>query len=112
MPGSKLKKTLFRTGVIFNLLQLVLLKYASFTIDPIFQVFNTNFYVSKISEIVIVFTFLPSCKSVLIAFKTLLFFSDVNIPSCISDALKRKKLGLKMIYESKLCSADFIISLF
>lgn len=55
MPGSRLKKTLFRTGVIFNLLQLVLLKYASFTIDPIFQVFNTNFYVSKISEIVIPF---------------------------------------------------------
>lgn len=53
IPGSGFKKTLFRAGIVFNLLQLVVLKYASFAIDPALQVFNLNFSVSKLSEIII-----------------------------------------------------------
>jgi alginate O-acetyltransferase complex protein AlgI len=50
---SKLKKTLLRIGIAFNLVQLVVLKYASFTIDPIFKVFGSNYVVSRISEIIV-----------------------------------------------------------
>jgi len=53
LPDSKNKIALFRTGLIINLTQLVLLRYSSFAIDPIFQVFNSNFEVSRISEIII-----------------------------------------------------------
>lgn len=50
---SKYKKALFRTGIIINLSQLFILKYASFAIDPIFQIFNSNIHVSKLSEIIV-----------------------------------------------------------
>lgn len=50
---TKYKKSLFRTGIIINLSQLVILKYASFTIDPIFKVFNSDIMISRISEILI-----------------------------------------------------------
>jgi alginate O-acetyltransferase complex protein AlgI len=53
IANSKYKKVLFRTGIIINLTQLVLLKYASFAIDPVFQVFNSTILVSKLSEIII-----------------------------------------------------------
>jgi len=50
---SSSKKTLFRLGIIFNLSQLVLLKYASFTFNPIFEILNVDINVSRISEIII-----------------------------------------------------------
>jgi alginate O-acetyltransferase complex protein AlgI len=50
---SKLKRTLLRTGIAFNLVQLLILKYASFTIDPIFKAFGSNYVVSRISEIIV-----------------------------------------------------------
>jgi len=53
IPASKYKKALFRTGIVINLSQLFILKYASFAIDPIFQIFNSNILVSKLSEIII-----------------------------------------------------------
>lgn len=53
IPVSKFKIALFRTGIIFNLSQLILLKYASFAIDPVFQAFNSNLQVSRLSEIII-----------------------------------------------------------
>ena len=53
IPVSKNKKTLFRTGIIINLSQLIILKYLSFTIEPIFQLFNSNFHISKLSDIII-----------------------------------------------------------
>lgn len=53
IPESKHKIALFRTGIILNLSQLILLKYASFIIDPIFQLFDSNIHISKLSEIII-----------------------------------------------------------
>jgi alginate O-acetyltransferase complex protein AlgI len=50
---SKFKIALFRTGVLINLSQLLILKYASFIIDPIFNLFNSNIRISQISEIII-----------------------------------------------------------
>jgi len=53
IPGSEYKIALFRTGVIINLLQLIILKYATFAIDPFFHLFDSNFLLSRISEIII-----------------------------------------------------------
>ncbi|MGB8491112.1 MAG: MBOAT family O-acyltransferase [Bacteroidales bacterium] len=53
IPDPKYKIKLFRVGVIFNLLQLVLLKYSSFAVDPIFKLFGLNVHVSALSEILI-----------------------------------------------------------
>lgn len=53
IPITRFKKTLFRAGIIINLSQLILLKYASFTIDPIFQIFNSSILVIKLSDIII-----------------------------------------------------------
>ncbi len=53
IPKAKNKKALYRTGIIINLTQLILLKYATFTIDPIFQLFGSTILVSRISEIIV-----------------------------------------------------------
>jgi D-alanyl-lipoteichoic acid acyltransferase DltB (MBOAT superfamily) len=55
IPDSKFKIALFRTGVVINLSQLIVLKYASFAIDPIFQILNSKIYIAKLSEIIIPF---------------------------------------------------------
>ena len=49
----KNKKLLFRIGVVFNVSQLVLLKYASFVIDPFFSLFGSQIEVSILSKIII-----------------------------------------------------------
>lgn len=49
---SKNKKLFLRTGIIFNISQLIVLKYASFTIDPVFQLFHLNFNLGGVSEII------------------------------------------------------------
>jgi alginate O-acetyltransferase complex protein AlgI len=49
----KFKKTLFRIGLVINLSQLILLKYALFAIDPILQIFNFNSNISKLAEIIV-----------------------------------------------------------
>lgn len=53
MPESKFRKSLFRTGIIFNILQLVVLKYASFTINPLLQILDVNLNLSRLSQIII-----------------------------------------------------------
>jgi D-alanyl-lipoteichoic acid acyltransferase DltB (MBOAT superfamily) len=53
IPGSKFKITLFRIGIVFNIIQLVVLRYASFAIDPFFHIVNSGLTVSKLSEIII-----------------------------------------------------------
>lgn len=50
---SGCRKAFFRAGIILNLLQLILMKYASFTIDPLFQLFDYDANVSRLSEIII-----------------------------------------------------------
>ena len=46
IPDSRRKKALFRAGVIINITQLVLLKYVSFSIGPLFDLLglNVDFY--------------------------------------------------------------------
>jgi D-alanyl-lipoteichoic acid acyltransferase DltB (MBOAT superfamily) len=51
--SSEHKLALFRTGIIINIAQLFILKYASFAIDPLLSLFNYQIVVSKISEIII-----------------------------------------------------------
>ncbi|MCF8380856.1 MAG: hypothetical protein K9H49_14885 [Bacteroidales bacterium] len=53
LPNSKYKVLLFRTGIIVNLSQLILLKYASFTVDPLIRLFNNNIQFSKLTEILV-----------------------------------------------------------
>jgi alginate O-acetyltransferase complex protein AlgI len=53
IPGSRFKKSLFRAAITLNLLQIILLKYADFTINPIFKLFDLNFQVTQLSEIII-----------------------------------------------------------
>lgn len=53
IPGSKHKKLLFGTGLILNLLQLILLKYANFTIDPVLQLFHSDLAVARLALIIV-----------------------------------------------------------
>jgi alginate O-acetyltransferase complex protein AlgI len=53
IQNSTFKKALFRTGIVLNLAQLILLKYASFAIDPVFHILINNYSLAKISEIII-----------------------------------------------------------
>ncbi len=53
IPTAKFKKALFRTGIIVNLLQIVILKYYHFTIDPLINLVNLQFSASNFSELII-----------------------------------------------------------
>jgi len=53
IPDCKFKKALFRIGIIFNLVQIIILKYASFAIDPLLEIFNISGHVSKLSEMLV-----------------------------------------------------------
>lgn len=53
IPLAKNRKAVFRTGIITNLFQLIILKYASFTIDPLFTLLNLNIEVKTISKIIV-----------------------------------------------------------
>ncbi|MZP56730.1 MAG: hypothetical protein GT600_14900 [Bacteroidales bacterium] len=46
-------KVILRLGITFNILQLVILKYASFAINPIFRLFNSDIDISKLGEILV-----------------------------------------------------------
>ncbi|MCK5691772.1 MAG: MBOAT family protein [Bacteroidales bacterium] len=53
IPDSKSKKSLFITGLVINLTQLILLKYVSFTLNPLLQVLQVDLDLSIISRIII-----------------------------------------------------------
>jgi D-alanyl-lipoteichoic acid acyltransferase DltB (MBOAT superfamily) len=53
IPVSRHKKSLFRTGIILNLAQLILLKYSIFAIDPILRLFSYDLTVSSLSSIIV-----------------------------------------------------------
>ena len=53
VASTKYKKSLYRTGIVFNLLQITLLKYASFAVDPLFEFFGTEFRPSGIGNLII-----------------------------------------------------------
>lgn len=50
---TKSVKTVFHVGIAINLLQLVLLRYADFLIDPLIAPFTGNVNISKIAEIIV-----------------------------------------------------------
>ena len=53
IPDSGSKKALFIFGLVLNLTQLILLKYVSFTINPLLQLMHVDFDLSIISRIII-----------------------------------------------------------
>lgn len=53
IPGSSHKIALYRTGVVINLTQLIVLKYSSFTLDPLFGLLGASTHLSKLAEIII-----------------------------------------------------------
>ncbi|WP_430934275.1 MBOAT family O-acyltransferase [Saccharicrinis sp. 156] len=55
LAATSKKKLVFRIGIWINLLQLGLLKYASFTFDPMLDVLDTSIRFSKISEFIVPF---------------------------------------------------------
>jgi len=53
IQGSRYKKTLFVTGIVFNLTQLLLLKYVTFTINPVLHYLGIDLDLTVISRIII-----------------------------------------------------------
>jgi D-alanyl-lipoteichoic acid acyltransferase DltB (MBOAT superfamily) len=53
ITDSSRKKILFRTGIILNLLQLVLLKYASFALDPIIEALHGDIRLIQLSDLIV-----------------------------------------------------------
>lgn len=47
------KIPVYRFGIVVNVLQLIILNYATFTIDPVFQLFDSSIKVSQISSIIV-----------------------------------------------------------
>lgn len=53
LPTSRHRIALFRIGVILNIIQLVILKYSSFAIDPILSLLGSEVQLAKLSEWII-----------------------------------------------------------
>lgn len=53
IPQVKNRIILYRIGILFNLLQLILLQYATFAVDPLIDLLNSGFRVSGLSQIIL-----------------------------------------------------------
>ncbi|MBN1386920.1 MAG: MBOAT family protein [Bacteroidales bacterium] len=53
IPNQRIKRILFTTGIVINLTQLLLLKYVSFTINPLFDLLKIDLDFTVISKIII-----------------------------------------------------------
>lgn len=53
LSHTKSPNLVFRTGIVVNLLQLILLRYATFAIDPFVNLPGADFHFSRIAEIII-----------------------------------------------------------
>jgi len=53
ISDSPFKKTVFRTGIIVNLLLICLLKYYDFTINPVLNLFGLDINIGTISKIIV-----------------------------------------------------------
>jgi D-alanyl-lipoteichoic acid acyltransferase DltB (MBOAT superfamily) len=53
IPDAKNKIRLYRLGIVINLTQLILLKYASWSIDPMLELFGSSLVFSRLSDIII-----------------------------------------------------------
>ena len=53
ISNAENKLPAYRTGIVLNVLQLIIINYASFTIDPIFQIFDSTVKVSMVSKYIV-----------------------------------------------------------
>jgi len=53
LSTSNHKTALFRAGIVFNLVQIIILNYASFAIDPVLRIFNSHVEVTNLSKIIV-----------------------------------------------------------
>jgi alginate O-acetyltransferase complex protein AlgI len=53
IPLTRYKKALFRTGIFINLIQIIILKYADFTINPIINMFNLSLNITRLNEFIV-----------------------------------------------------------
>ncbi len=53
IPDQRFRKLLFTTGIVLNLGQLILLKYVTFTINPLFELLNIDADLTIIPRIII-----------------------------------------------------------
>jgi D-alanyl-lipoteichoic acid acyltransferase DltB (MBOAT superfamily) len=53
LSRTKSVRLIFRIGIAVNLLQLIMLRYASFAVDPFISLLGGGFHVSKISEFIV-----------------------------------------------------------
>nr|WP_321409485.1 MBOAT family O-acyltransferase [uncultured Carboxylicivirga sp.] len=53
LENAKSRKWIFRTGLLINIGQLVILKYASFAIDPFIELLDFNFTFTTLSNLII-----------------------------------------------------------
>jgi alginate O-acetyltransferase complex protein AlgI len=53
LPVASNPKRLYRAGIIINLTQLIILRYSTFALDPIFDLFGAVFRLSVLSDILI-----------------------------------------------------------
>lgn len=53
LPDSKNRIFLFRLGIVLNLTQLAFLRYATFAVDPILDLINSNLKISFLSNIIV-----------------------------------------------------------
>ena len=53
LPDSGKKKTLYLTGVIINVFQLILLKYVSFTINPLLHLLHVDLDLTIIARVIV-----------------------------------------------------------
>jgi len=53
LPDSKRKILIYRTAIAINIVQLVILNYASFAIDPVFALFTLELEASKLAELIV-----------------------------------------------------------
>ncbi|MCK4829568.1 MBOAT family protein [bacterium] len=53
LPEAKFKKALFRFGIIINVLQIIILKYADFAIHPLFNVINLDLNFNSLSKLIV-----------------------------------------------------------
>lgn len=53
LQKSSYKNLYYRLGIVLNITQLILFRYASFAIDPFIKLFNSNVLISNLSQIII-----------------------------------------------------------
>lgn len=53
LSKSTSKSIIYRVGLVINLSQLIILKYSTFALDPVFNAFGSDIVVSKLSQVIV-----------------------------------------------------------